>query len=78
MLSSVLWSDLAAQVNIEIMRAFVRSRQMLQANVELARKLDVLEQKYDSQFRVVFEAIRELMRAPKKPTKRIGFRSERT
>jgi len=78
MLSSVLRSDLAAQVNIEIMRAFVRSRQMRQANVELARKLDVLEKKYDSQFRVVFDAIRELMRAPKKPAKRIGFRSERT
>ncbi len=77
MLSSVLRSDLAVQVNIEIMRAFVRSRQMLQANVELARKLDVLEKKYDSQFRVVFDAIRELMRAPKKPTKRIGFRSDR-
>ena len=77
MLSSVLRSDLAAQVNIEIMRAFVRSRQMLQSNVELSRKLDVLEKKYDSQFRVVFDAIRELMRAPKKPTKRIGFRSER-
>jgi hypothetical protein len=78
MLSSVLRSAPAAQVNIEIMRAFVRHRQMLQANVELARKLDVLEKKYDSQFRVVFDAIRELMEPPMNPTKRIGFRSERT
>lgn len=78
MLSSVLRSAPAAQVNIEIMRAFVRHRQMLQASARLAKKLAVLEEKYDSQFRVVFDAIRELMEPAKKPTKRIGFRSERT
>ncbi len=78
MLSSVLRSATAAQVNIEIMRAFVRTRQMLQPNLELAGKLDALEKKYDSQFRAVFDAIRELMEPPNKPTKRIGFRSERS
>lgn len=78
MLSSVLRSARAAQVNIEIMRAFVRNRQMLQANAELATKLDILEKKYDSQFRVVFDAIRELMEPPRMPRKRIGFQSERT
>jgi len=75
MLSSVLRSAMAAQVNIEIMRAFVRHRQLLQANVELATKLAVLEKKYDSQFRVVFDAIRELMTPSPKSTKRIGFQS---
>ena len=61
MLSSVLRSARAVQVNIEIMRAFVRLRQMLQANAELAKKLAALEKRYDVQFRVVFDAIRELM-----------------
>jgi hypothetical protein len=64
MMSSVLRSARAVQVNIEIMRAFVRLRQMLGANVELAKKLDALEKKYDAQFRVVFDAIRELMTPP--------------
>jgi len=76
MLSSVLRSSRAVQVNIEIMRAFVRDRQMLEANVGLARKLAVLEKNYDSQFRVVFDAIRKLTASPRIPTKRIGFRSE--
>jgi hypothetical protein len=76
MLSSVLRSPRAVQVNIEIMRAFVRLRQMLQSNESLAGKLEELEKKYDSQFRVVFEAIRELMVHPETPKKRIGFRSE--
>lgn len=57
MLSSVLRSPRAVQVNIEIMRAFVRLRQMLQANTELAKKLAVLQKKYDAQFRIVFDAI---------------------
>ena len=61
MLSSVLRSDRAVQVNIEIMRAFVRLRRMLEGNAELSRRLDELEAKYDEQFRVVFDAIRELM-----------------
>ena len=67
MLSSVLKSPRAVQVNIEIMRAFVRLREMLQTNKDLARKLDALETKYDSQFKVVFQAIRELMTPQPKP-----------
>jgi hypothetical protein len=74
MLSSVLHSDRAVRVNIEIMRAFVRLRQMLASNTELARKLDAIEKKYDRQFKVVFDTIRRLM-APPPETKRreIGF-----
>jgi hypothetical protein len=73
MLSSVLHSPRAVRVNIEIMRTFVRLRQMLASHVELARKLAELEKKYDEQFRVVFEAIQELMQPPDPPRKRIGF-----
>jgi hypothetical protein len=74
MLSSVLHSKRAVRVNIEIMRAFVRLRQMLVSNANLARKLAALEKKYDAQFRVVFEAIRELMTPPEPKKKRpIGF-----
>ena len=76
MLSSVLRSDRAVQVNIEIMRAFVRLREILQMNRDLAEKLDALERRYDGQFRVVFDAIRALMRPNVKPTKSIGFRAE--
>jgi hypothetical protein len=61
MLSSVLHSERAVRVNIAIMRAFVRLREMVVSNTELARRLDELEKKYDAQFRVVFEAIRQLM-----------------
>lgn len=77
MLSSVLRSQRAVQVNIEIMRAFVRLRQMLQQNTDLARKLALLERKYDAQFRAVFDAIRELMKPPEKPRRRIGFSKDR-
>jgi ORF6N domain-containing protein len=73
MLSSVLNSKRAIMVNIEIMRAFVRHRQLLSANAELARKLDALERKYDIQFKVVFDAIRELMTPRNKPSPPIGF-----
>jgi hypothetical protein len=74
MLSSVLRSRRAVQVNIAIMRAFVRLREMLMSNADLARKLLALESKYDAQFRVVFDAIRELMEGPAPPPKpRIGF-----
>jgi hypothetical protein len=73
MLSSVLSSRRAAQVNIAIMRAFVRLREMLLTNAELARKLAALERKYDSQFKVVFDAIRQLMAPPDKRTRSIGF-----
>jgi hypothetical protein len=75
MLSSVLHSPRAVQVNIAIMRTFVRLRQMLQQNADLARKLAQLEKKYDTQFRAVFDAIRELMKPPEKPKRRIGFGS---
>lgn len=76
MLSSVLRSKRAVQVNIEIMRAFVRLRQMLASNAELARKLAALENKYDAQFKVVFDAIRELMSPPPAKRRRIGFRAD--
>ena len=75
MLSSVLNSERAILVNIEIMRAFVRLRQLLASNAELSRRLDELESKYDTQFRVVFEAIRELMTTPSRARKEIGFRA---
>lgn len=73
MLSSVLRSDRAVQVNIAIMRTFVQLRQMLGSHAGLARKLAALEGKYDKQFRVVFDAIRELMRGKKMPKREIGF-----
>ena len=73
MLSSVLNSERAIQVNIAIMRAFVRMRKMLLSHEELARKVNALEGKYDAQFRVVFDAIRALMEPPKPPRRRIGF-----
>ena len=75
MLSSVLRSARAIQVNIEIMRAFVRLRRMLASNTELARKLAALERKYDTQFKVVFDAIRELMTPPSVRRRPIGFAS---
>lgn len=74
MLSSVLRSARAVQVNVEIMRAFVRLRRMLQSHAELARKLETLERKYDRQFKVVFDAIREIMSPqPPPPRRQIGF-----
>ena len=60
MLSSVLNSERAVQVNIEIMRAFVRLRRILASHADLTRKLGALEKKYDAQFKVVFDAIREV------------------
>jgi hypothetical protein len=73
MLSSVLRSEQAVNVNIEIMRAFVRLREILASHHELASKLDALEAKYDDQFKVVFEAIRQLMTPPARDKKPIGF-----
>ncbi len=74
MLASVLRSQRAITVNIEIMRAFVKLRSLLGGNKELAGKLHALEKKYDTQFKIVFEAIRELMAVPEpKAKKRIGF-----
>jgi hypothetical protein len=74
MLSSVLRSERAVQVNIAIMRAFVKLREMLATHKDLSQKLEALEKKYDRQFKVVFDAIRQLMK-PENPPKerRIGF-----
>lgn len=76
MLSSVLNSERAISVNIEIMRAFVRLREILSTHKDLRRKLLALEKKYDEQFQVVFEAINVLMKEEEKPKQRIGFQFE--
>lgn len=73
MLSSVLRSDRAIDVNVEIMRAFVRLRELLSTHKDLDRKLTELEKKYDHQFKVVFDAIRQLMTPPDPKKLRIGF-----
>ncbi len=73
MLSSVLRSSRAVQVNIEIMRAFVRLRRILASHADLARKLATMERKYDAQFKVVFDAIRELMIPPEPKRRKLGF-----
>lgn len=73
MLSSVLKSERAVRVNVEIMRAFVRLRGLIGHDEELSRRLDELESRYDRQFKVVFDAIRELMAPPPAPKRRIGF-----
>ena len=73
MLANVLNSERAAQTSVQVVRAFVRLRQMLTSNAELARKLAALENKYDAQFKVVFDAIRQLMSPPAKPKREIGF-----
>ena len=75
MLSSVLQSRRAIQVNIAIMRAFVKLREMLASHKDLARKLAEMEKKYDAQFKVVFDAIRELMTPTAPKRRRIGFRA---
>jgi hypothetical protein len=76
MLSSVLRSKRAVQVNIEIMRAFVRLREMISTNKALAKRLDELEKKYDLQFKSVFDAIRQLMMPSAQLRHRIGFRRD--
>jgi len=76
MLSSVLNSPKAIRVNVEIMRTFVRLRRLLASNEELARKLTEVERKYDTQFKAVFDAIRQLMAPPVKPRRSIGFQVE--
>jgi hypothetical protein len=73
MLSSILNSDRAIEVNILIMRAFVKLREMIASNKELAKRLDELENKYDAQFKVVFDAIRQLMTPPEPKKRKIGF-----
>jgi len=77
MLATVLNSPIAVHASIQVVRAFVRLRKMLASNAELARKLEALEKKYDSQFKVVFEAIRELMTPQEPKRRRIGFRREK-
>jgi hypothetical protein len=73
MLSSVLKSERAIQVNIAIIRAFVIMRQMLATHEDLKRKIEEMESRYDEQFRIVFEAIRQLLEEDEKPKRRIGF-----
>ena len=73
MLSSVLKSTRAVQVNIEVMRTFVRLRRILTENADLSRRLDELEQHYDEQFKSVFDALRQLMNPPQKQGRSIGF-----
>lgn len=74
MLSSILKSERAIAVNIEIMRTFVRLREVLTSHADLAKKLSLLESKSDAQFKTVFEAIRQLMLSPAKSAPKIGFR----
>ena len=73
MLANVLNSERAAQTSVQVVRAFVKLRQMLASNAELARKLEALEKKYDAQFKVVFDAIRQLMSPPEPKRREIGF-----
>jgi phage regulator Rha-like protein len=77
MLSSVLNSERAVEVNIQIMRTFIKIREMLTTHKDLKQKIGEMEKKYDSQFKVVFEAIRQLLEQPKKQRKRIGFLREK-
>ncbi|MEW6740086.1 MAG: ORF6N domain-containing protein [Nitrospirota bacterium] len=77
MLSSVLNSERAIAVNIAIMRAFVKLREMIASHKDLAKRLNDLEKKYDAQFKVVFDAIRQLMIPPEPKKRKIGFRREK-
>jgi hypothetical protein len=77
MLSSVLSSERAITVNIEIIRAFIKLRQFIASNTDLARRLDALESKYDKQFKIIFDAIRQLIATPVRGRKEIGFVRER-
>jgi hypothetical protein len=76
MLSSVLRSRRAVQINIEIMRAFVKLRQLLSTHKDLAAKLEELEKKYDAQFKIVFDAIRQIVYIPEKPNREIACPSK--
>jgi len=76
MLASVLNSPVAVDASVQVVRAFVKLRQLLATHADLARKLNAMEKKYDSQFAVVFKAIRELMEPPVKKRKAIGFKAE--
>ena len=76
MLSSVLNSEIAIQVNIQIIRTFIRLREMLLTHKGLQRKISGMEKKYDQQFKVVFDAIRQLIKEEQKPKKSIGFHNK--
>lgn len=78
MLSSVLRSERAVAVNIEIMRTFVKLRGMLASHDDLSRKLAALERKYDGQFKVVFDAIRQLMQPPPQSKRKLGLKQPRS
>ncbi len=73
MAANILSSERAVEASVQVVRAFVNLRRMLTSNAELAKKLESLEKKYDAQFKVVFEAIRQLMLPPTKPPRKIGF-----
>jgi len=73
MLSSIINSDRAILVNIQIMRAFTKLRQMLSTHDDLKKKIEAMEKKYDQQFQIVFEAIKQLLETDSKPQKKIGF-----
>ena len=73
MLSSVLRSQRAVEVNIAIMRTFVQLRRLMDTNRDLAQKIGEMEEKYDGQFRGVFDAIRQLIRPPAQPSRELGF-----
>ena len=75
MLSSVLRSSRAVQVNIAIMRTFVQLRRLMDSNANLARKIENLEKKYDEKFAAVFAAIKQLITSPEPAKKQIGFHS---
>ena len=77
MLSSVLRSKRAIHVNIQIMRAFNQLRKMIVSHDDLQRKIEAIEEKYDEQFRIVFEAITQLLQVDEKPKKKIGYLKER-
>ncbi|MBU4332023.1 ORF6N domain-containing protein [Patescibacteria group bacterium] len=77
MLSSVLNSERAIQVNIQIIRIFIKLREMLSTHKELREKIEKMEKKYDKQFRVVFEAIKRLLDKKSEPTKEIGFKEKK-
>ena len=76
MAATVLNSKQAVEMSVYVVRTFIRLRQMIASNTELARKLNALEKKYDSQFKMVFDAIRQLMMPPEKPKRKIGFQRE--
>lgn len=78
MLANVLNSKRAVQVSVQIVRTFVSLRELLESNIKLARKLEAMEKLYDQQFKIVFEAIRQLLSHPEKPKRQIGFHVEET